>query len=65
MNPQESRYLLAENPRPILEVLLCGTEDGVWCALKATRIIQSTLFSDTENSEAAADKLWHHFSKFK
>jgi len=42
---------LAENPRPIHEVLLYGTEDGVWCALKATKVIQSTLFSDTENSE--------------
>jgi len=32
---------LAENPRPIHEVLLCGTEDGLWCALKKAVPLQA------------------------
>ena len=48
---EKSVHLVGFIIRNLSRCTVTRTSNGVWCALKATRIIQSTLFSDTENSE--------------
>jgi len=51
-NIQNNRSWLADNYKLIHPVPLCDTKIGVWCAINATRIIGTNLFSGTFKAES-------------